>query len=139
MFVVFALYLIGIVIYFFCRKTFQLALPQHWFQIILFSPHLFSIREVTQGNQIISAITSEKMVPESLVSKTVDDGPNFMNMDKLQLPWSEKFWHLVVTNPKSTVEIWGRLIGAEYSVSTRKSISNTYATTNNNFYYYYIG
>lgn len=38
-------------------------------------------------------------------------------MEKLVLPWTDKYWNLFITNPKSTVEIWARLIGPEYSVS----------------------
>lgn len=45
------------------------------------------------------------------------ESTNSQDMQKLVLPWSEKYWNLFITNPKSSVEIWARLIGAEYSVS----------------------
>lgn len=115
-----------------CRNTFQLSLPDHWIQIVQFSPQRFSIREAIQGNQIISAITETTDIVDitvqqgPIVTETAVESPNFIGMDKLQLPWSEKYWDLVITNPKSTVEIWGRLIGTEYSVSTQKyNISDT--------------
>jgi hypothetical protein len=36
----------------------------------------------------------------------------------LDLPWGEQKWRLYVTNPVNTDEVWARLIGPEYSVST---------------------
>lgn len=42
----------------------------------------------------------------------VTDVPN-----NLILPWNEKHWNVFITNPTSTVEVWGRIIGPEYSVS----------------------
>lgn len=38
-------------------------------------------------------------------------------MNKLKLPWKDEFWSLVITSTVSTGEIWGRLIGNDYSVS----------------------
>lgn len=40
---------------------------------------------------------------------------NYEHMDRLVLPWSEKYWNLFITNPRSTVDVWARLIGADYS------------------------
>lgn len=132
--VVFALYLIANLIIF--RKLFQLNLPDHWLQIVLHSPKLFSVRDIQHHYQIISVITETiESNPQIPISSEVDvEGPNFIGMKKIRLPWSEKFWDLVVTNPKSTVEIWGRLIGAEYSVSTRKNSSNI-QNNDNKFYF----
>lgn len=45
------------------------------------------------------------------------EGNNGVTMEPLQLPWNSKYWNLFIVNPKSTVELWGRLIGPEYSVS----------------------
>ncbi|KAG4078963.1 hypothetical protein HA402_010915 [Bradysia odoriphaga] len=36
-------------------------------------------------------------------------------MDKLDLPWHDEYWSLIITCTVSTAEIWGRLIGKEYS------------------------
>lgn len=44
-----------------------------------------------------------------------DMATNYAHMEPLVLPWSEKYWNLFVTNPRSTVDVWARLIGAEYS------------------------
>lgn len=57
------------------------------------------------------------------VPKTKEES-YFKYLDKLQLPWSEKRWNLYVSNSKSTVEIWGRLIGPDYSVSSTSRTKN---------------
>lgn len=41
----------------------------------------------------------------------------FNELDELILPFNEKHWNVFITSVSSTVDIWGRLIGAEYSVS----------------------
>lgn len=38
-------------------------------------------------------------------------------MDKLVHPWKEEYWFLFIKQVTSTAEIWGSLIGPEYSVS----------------------
>lgn len=61
---------------------------------------------------------SANNVGKSLSPSTTieNESSNSQAMETLVLPWSEKYWNLFITNPKSTVEIWARLIGAEYSV-----------------------
>lgn len=51
------------------------------------------------------------------IGADTEESSNSQTMEKLVLPWNEKYWNVFITNPKSTVEIWARLIGAEYSVS----------------------
>lgn len=55
--------------------------------------------------------------PETTTTEAAAESSNAQTMDKLELPWSDKYWNLFITNPKSTIEIWGRLIGPDYSVS----------------------
>lgn len=38
-------------------------------------------------------------------------------MPQLVMPWSERCWNMNITNAVATDEVWGRLIGSEYSVS----------------------
>lgn len=114
------------------REMFQLRLPDHWFDIVLLSPQLFSICKAIQGNEIISAILKST---ETVITEV--NGPNYIDMEKLQLPWSRKYWDIIVTNPKSTVEIWGRLIGPDHSVSSLKFTLNTFKHCKNNFYFYF--
>lgn len=132
--------------FFFNRETYRQSLPDNWLQLIMGSPQLFSIADSLLDNKIIYANSSTSVsIPVENVPHTneiVSNGvpaiqphiaglngnqieasepqieeSNYKYMDKLMLPWSEKYWNLYITNPKSTVEIWGRLIGPDYSVS----------------------
>lgn len=71
------------------------------------------LQSVPNSLGLIPATAQSPPLPVTLEAEE----SNFKYMDKLQLPWSEKHWNLYVTNPKSSVEIWGRLIGPDYSVS----------------------
>lgn len=72
--------------------------------------------ENNEQNHVAAAETFVNKSSGSNVSPIEQNGGD-VTMEKLQLPWSEKYWNLFIINPKSSVEIWGRLIGAEYSVS----------------------
>jgi hypothetical protein len=39
---------------------------------------------------------------------------------KLELPWTVRHWNLFVANPANTNEVWARLIGPEFSVSSNQ-------------------
>lgn len=41
----------------------------------------------------------------------------YQQMDKLELPWSDESWSLVITHCVSSKEIWGRLTGKQCQVS----------------------
>lgn len=69
------------------------------------------------SEQMTSAAGLRKSHESTPVGSSETESTNSQAMEKLVLPWSEKYWNLFITNPKSTVEIWARLIGAEYSVS----------------------
>lgn len=49
---------------------------------------------------------------------TIDNKVKPVQPNELVLPWKDQHWNLYITHPKSTVEVWARIIGAEYSVST---------------------
>lgn len=68
-----------------------------------------------------------RTLPSKNAVSSEPESTNSQSLQKLVLPWSEKYWNLFITNPKSTVEIWARLIGAEYSVS------HTFFNSNNIF------
>lgn len=53
--------------------------------------------------------------PSSNASASSTSATNYAHMEPLVLPWSEKYWNIFVTNPRSTVDVWARLIGPEYS------------------------
>lgn len=71
------------------------------------------IESTPVGNGI--AIDEKKTAPGDV------EFSNSQALEKLALPWTEKYWNLFITNPKSTIEIWGRLIGPEYSVGISHS------------------
>lgn len=56
----------------------------------------------TNDPQVADRIGAVKYVPNDLL-----------------LPWNEPHWNVYVTSPISTVEVWARIIGPEYSVSDR--------------------
>lgn len=70
------------------------------------------------GNSCQSPYDDEKSVMiERCLPVPTPEVSNSSLMDKLVLPWDEKSWNVIITNAKSTVEVWARLIGPEYSVS----------------------
>lgn len=93
---------------------YQQSLPHDWLTLVERSPQLFSLECSLGDHKIIYANTIE---PSDLVDLTNGSENDFQSMDKLILPWTEKYWNIFVTNPISTVEIWGRLVGPEYSVN----------------------
>ncbi|XP_058834964.1 tudor domain-containing protein 7A isoform X2 [Topomyia yanbarensis] len=95
------------------RNAHQALLPDHWETIILSHAHMFS-KEEAQGNTIMFAnIREDNGSNGSVVSNTSE--AKFMLTNVLVLPWEEKYWNLFITNPASTVEIWARLVGQQYS------------------------
>lgn len=64
--------------------------------------------QATIGKNIIDLCSP---VPKS------KDVTNSVVMDNLVLPWADRSWNVNVTNAVSTVEVWARMIGPEYSVS----------------------
>lgn len=91
------------------RKKFELVLPDHWMTIIQDNPQLFSI---------VSDSVSELVYPNIRDgSDTIDSAQQrSCKPDELVLPWTEKHWNVYITSISSTVEVWGRLIGPDYSV-----------------------
>ena len=106
-------------------------MPEDWLRLILESPQRFSIVDSVQEHKIIYAntITTPTLSPQSKSEKvsatmTEVEGSNLvesvneqnLTQDALELPWHDKHWNLFITNAKSTVEVWSRLIGPDYSV-----------------------
>lgn len=63
-----------------------------------------------------SADVGQVMMLERSLPASSPEVSNCGLMDKLVLPWQDKSWNVTITNAKSTIEIWARLIGPEYSV-----------------------
>lgn len=96
------------------RKAHQLLLPDHWELIILSHySHMFSKEEAQENTIVFANAYEENGAPNSTPSITSE--AKSMAANVLQLPWNEQYWNLYITNPVSTVEIWARLVGSEYS------------------------
>uniref|UniRef100_A0A182P5C8 Tudor domain-containing protein 7 n=1 Tax=Anopheles epiroticus TaxID=199890 RepID=A0A182P5C8_9DIPT len=94
------------------EETHRALLPDHWFAIIdQYSNQLFVLEDGPAGDTIVFA--REQPSGSDVESNTSE--ARQMAMNQLTLPWDEQYWNLYVTNPVSTVEVWARLVGTEYS------------------------
>lgn len=91
------------------RKVHQVLLPDHWEFIILSHTQMFSKEETI----VFANVCEENGSDNSSASITSE--AKSMAANVLQLPWSEQYWNLYITNPVSTVEIWARLVGPQFS------------------------
>ncbi|XP_065092064.1 tudor domain-containing protein 7 [Ochlerotatus camptorhynchus] len=91
------------------RKAHQVLLPDHWEFIIMSHTHMFSKEETIVFANVCEENGSNNSSP-SITSEAKSMAANV-----LQLPWSEQYWNLYITNPVSTVEIWARLVGPQFS------------------------
>ncbi|XP_075170049.1 tudor domain-containing protein 7 tapas [Haematobia irritans] len=90
------------------ETTFAQSLPEEWWSLIQTSS-LFTI-ETGLSKEIIFA---NKDADKDFTP--LDDKTKVIQIDPICLPWSEDHWSIIITHCSSTVEIWGRLFGAEYS------------------------
>lgn len=81
------------------------------------NPHLFSIAKDTLMDRVYPNLQGQKCD-----NGTSEQKPK--ELDELVLPWNEKHWNIFVTSVSSTVDIWGRLIGPEYSVRNQFFTAN---------------
>lgn len=91
------------------RERYDLTLPDDWLSIIYDNAQLFTVIKDSLMDRVypnISQLTPKKEVCE----------PDSNKAPQLSLPWNEKYWNVFITSVSSTVEIWGRLIGPDYSV-----------------------
>lgn len=112
------------------RDAFGQALPDNWFNAIADNPLMFNIEDAVNDHKIIYPNCAAS--PTSTLSyDEIDNAPSnidkisandLIQSDALALPWQEKYWNLYITHPKSTVEVWARIIGAAFSVSIQNNI-----------------
>uniref|UniRef100_A0A182WDR6 Tudor domain-containing protein 7 n=1 Tax=Anopheles minimus TaxID=112268 RepID=A0A182WDR6_9DIPT len=94
------------------EETHRALLPDHWFAIIdQYANQLFVLEDGPTGDTIVFA--REQPSGSDVASNTSE--AREMAMNQLTLPWDEQYWNVYVTNPVSTVEVWARLVGKEYS------------------------
>lgn len=85
-------------------------MPNEWLSIIYDNTQLFIVIKDSLMDRVypnISQLTPKKEVCE----------PDSNKARQLSLPWNDNYWNVFITSVSSTVEIWGRLIGPDYSVS----------------------
>lgn len=82
--------------------------------IIEDNPRMFSIAKDALMDRVYPNLSYQKRSSSSIE-------PKVNEMEDLVLPWHEKHWNIFVTSVSSTVDIWGRLIGADYSVSLQSN------------------
>uniref|UniRef100_A0A182RLS6 Tudor domain-containing protein 7 n=1 Tax=Anopheles funestus TaxID=62324 RepID=A0A182RLS6_ANOFN len=94
------------------EETHRSLLPDHWFAIIdQYANQLFVLEDGPTGDTIVFA--REQLSGSDVASNTSE--AREMAINQLTLPWDEQYWNLYVTNPVSTVEVWARLVGKDYS------------------------
>lgn len=96
-------------IYFCYRERYDLTLPDNWLSIIYDNAQLFTVIKDSLMDRVYPNIS------QSTANKEVCE-PDSNTAPQLGLPWNEKYWNVFITSVSSTVEIWGRLIGPDYSV-----------------------
>lgn len=83
-------------------------------------PQLFSLENCVDGREILYAnsFDNTELSPLQLFDN------HFTKLPKLSLPDRDIEWNVFVTNPVSTIEIWGRLIGEKYSNTMNSVITD---------------
>lgn len=112
----------------FRREKYELTLPENWCDVITQYPQMFTIDDciadkIISPNHLLDAKpeSNEETNENSYLHVSTEPQPltvtiTQMEIDELILPWKEKHWNVFITNPVSTVEVWARIIGPEYSV-----------------------
>ncbi|XP_031618681.1 tudor domain-containing protein 7A-like isoform X3 [Contarinia nasturtii] len=90
------------------QEKYDAILPDGWMDVIENSRQMFSIAKDALMDRVYPNITNQKSDNDSAEQKLNE-------LEELILPFNEKHWNVFITSVSSTVDIWGRLIGAEYS------------------------
>lgn len=75
------------------------------------NPRMFTIAKDALMDRVYPNLSHQSCDSGSVEGRKANE------LEDLILPWNEKHWNIFVTSVSSTVDIWGRLIGADYSVS----------------------
>ncbi|XP_073844364.1 tudor domain-containing protein 7 tapas isoform X3 [Musca autumnalis] len=92
------------------ETTFQQSLPDDWFALIQTSS-LFTTE--TGLSKVI--IFANEDADKDLTPLGAEDKAKVIQIDPIRLPWSDEYWSIFITHCNSTVEVWGRLFGPDYS------------------------
>lgn len=89
------------------ETTFQKRIPHNWYQNLQKMPELFTI-ENSNGDCLIFARVATL---SPAVSSSGSSDMEYFASGRISLPFDEKYWNLYITHCKSTVEVWGRIVG----------------------------
>ncbi|XP_026481498.1 tudor domain-containing protein 7A-like [Ctenocephalides felis] len=90
------------------RAEYRENLPEDWLDIVRMSK-TFNIEDSTPGGMIVSVKTQ----PDVPLPK--QDSVDFVDPPPIVLPRKDTHWNVHITTVCSTVEIWCRLIGSQYT------------------------
>uniref|UniRef100_A0A1B0CFP4 HTH OST-type domain-containing protein n=1 Tax=Lutzomyia longipalpis TaxID=7200 RepID=A0A1B0CFP4_LUTLO len=91
------------------RKDYGLSLPENWANILYKYDH-FTVEEIGGRN----IVYTEEISTSRPMSDLMND-LEISEFEALELPWSLDKWTIQITNPVSTTEIYGRIVGEKYS------------------------
>lgn len=96
-----------------------MSLPENWNHILIKYEEMFSISVSNDIRIIHPNMTSCSTPFDDIDTTTITKSTLAVKYvpNNLILPWNERHWNVFITNPTSTVEVYGRIIGPEYSVS----------------------
>ncbi|XP_067627465.1 uncharacterized protein tapas [Eurosta solidaginis] len=89
------------------EEAYQQSLPEHWWTLVQTSPKFTT--ESATNNAVIVFANEEADKDKDGASGGV------IQMDGIALPWKQKYWQLYITYCASTIDVWARLFGKEYS------------------------
>ncbi|CAD7012547.1 unnamed protein product [Ceratitis capitata] len=89
------------------EEAYQQALPEHWWTLVQTSPKFTT--ESAANNAVIVFANEEADKEKAGATGAI------IQMDGIALPWKQKYWQLYTTYCASTVDVWARLFGKEYS------------------------
>lgn len=90
------------------------SLPDHWTDIIGTYTKFFAC-DNGPACFIIFAKDASDRASSSDTNALEAAGPSGSQTERLELPWTEKYWNLYISNPAATTSIWARIIGEAYS------------------------
>lgn len=89
------------------RKKYEMSLPENW-RNLLYKYSEFCVEDIAGRNIVYSKVSDRP------ISDVIND-LDVTVFEQLQLPWGSEMWTIQITNPVSTTEIYGQIVGENYS------------------------
>lgn len=103
------------------QQTYGLSVPDHWTGIIGSYSEYFTVERGASKCFLVFANEETGSTSDSGAGGDTNTAipcskiKVASGVEKLGLPWSEKYWNVYISNPASTTTVWARIIGNEYS------------------------